>query len=318
MDLLLSIPSPSINGFQLGPVKIHFYALCILAGIVLAYWLTSRRWQARGGRPQTVETIVMWAVPLGIIGSRVYHVVTHWGDYFGEGARGNPWAIWEGGLAIFGAIIFGALGAAIAARITGAKLSAFADALAPGLILAQAIGRLGNWFNQELFGGPDDGPLGLEIEPQYRPADMKDVETFQPTFLYELSWNLAGGLLLLWLDRKFALGKGKLFTLYLVIYGTGRFVIEGIRTDPSYMWGPLRTNQVTALVIAVIGLVLFLLFLKFRPGREEVVEIGATETTTDGADPDSEDDPAVETADATDTDAEGDATEPRPEEPAKD
>ncbi|MGJ3509129.1 prolipoprotein diacylglyceryl transferase [Enemella sp. A6] len=273
MDLLLSIPSPSINGFQLGPVKIHFYALCIMAGIVIAYWLTSRRWQARGGRPQTVETIVMWAVPLGIIGSRIYHVLTHWGDYFGEGARGNPWAIWEGGLAIFGAIMFGALGAAIGARMTGARLAAFADALAPGMLIAQATGRLGNWFNQELFGGPDNGPLGLEIDRQHRPAGMKDVETFQPTFLYELSWNLTGAVILLLLDRKFALGKGKLFTLYLLIYGTGRFLIEGIRTDPSYMVGPLRTNQVTALVLALLGLVLFALFLKFRPGREDAVEV---------------------------------------------
>lgn len=282
MDLLMSIPSPSVNGFHIGPVKVHFYALCILAGIVAAFLMGSRRWQARGGRAGTFETIVMWAVPSGIIGARIYHVITHWGDYFDpDGPQYNPFAIWEGGLAIFGGIIFGALGALIACRITGARLLAFGDAIAPGLIIAQAIGRLGNWFNQELFGGPDDGPLGLEIDPQHRPPGLEDVETFQPTFLYELTWNLVGGLLLLWLDRKFKLGYGKVFSLYLVVYGAGRFFIEGIRTDFSYMIGPLRTNQFTALVIAVVGLIAFALLQKFRPGREEHVQTPIDENAND-------------------------------------
>lgn len=271
--MLLSIPSPPVSQFHLGPLTIHIYALCLMSGMVLAWWLGSRRWKARGGRIETFETIVLWAIPSGIIGARIYHVLTHWDDYFAPGR--NPWSaffIWEGGIAIFGSLIGGAIGAMIACRITGARLTAFADVLAPGLILAQAVGRFGNWFNQELFGGPDDGPLGLEIDPAHRPAEYANVPTFQPTFLYEMSWNLAGGLLLLWLDRKFRLGWGKLFSLYMVVYGTGRFWIEGIRTDFSYLIGPLRTNQVTALLIAVLGVVAFAVLAKLKPGREPWVE----------------------------------------------
>ncbi|MFP5416140.1 MAG: prolipoprotein diacylglyceryl transferase [Actinomycetes bacterium] len=271
--MILSIPSPDVSSFQLGPLTIHIYALCLMAGMVLAWWLGTRRWRARGGIPETFETIVLWAIPSGIVGARIYHVLTHWEDYFGPGR--NPWSalfIWEGGIAIFGSLIGGTIGAVIACRITGARLTAFADALAPGLILAQAVGRLGNWFNQELFGGPDDGPLGLEIDPVHRPAEYADVETFQPTFLYELTWNLAGGLLLLWIDRRFRLGWGKVFALYLVVYGSGRFLIEGIRTDFSYMIGPLRTNQVTALLAVAAGVVWFVLATRLRTDREPWVE----------------------------------------------
>ncbi len=286
--MLLSIPSPPISQFHLGPLTIHIYALCLLTGMALAWWLGLRRWSARGGRPETFETIVLWAIPCGIVGARIYHVLTHWEDYFAPGR--NPWSaffIWEGGIAIFGSLIGGAIGALIACKLTGAKMTAFADVLAPGLILAQAVGRFGNWFNQELFGGPDDGPLGLEIDPAHRPAEYADVPTFQPTFLYEMSWNLVGGLLLLWLDRKFKLGWGKLFSLYMVVYGTGRFWIEGIRTDFSYMVGPLRTNQVTALLIALAGLALFAVLAKLKPGREPWVErrgVGGPDEPTQDAD----------------------------------
>lgn len=271
--VLLSIPSPDISQFQIGPVTIHIYALCLMTGMVAAWLIGSRRWVSRGGLAETFETIVLVAIPSGIVGARIYHVLTHWEDYFGEGR--NPISalfIWEGGIAMFGSLIGGAIGAWIAAHKLGARLSAFADALAPGLIIAQAIGRLGNWFNQELFGGPDDGPLGLEIDPQFRPPEHAHVETFQPTFLYELSWNLAGGLLLLALDRKFKFGWGRLFALYMVVYGTGRFFIEGIRTDFSYYFGPLRTNQVTALLVALAGLALFVVIGRLKQGREPWVE----------------------------------------------
>lgn len=267
----LSIPSPSVSSFQLGPITIHIYALCLIAGMFVAYWVSSRRWVARGGRVETVQEIVLWAIPLGIVGARAYHVVTHWGDYFGPGNL-NPFAIWEGGNAIFGSLIGGAVGAWIAARRMNARFDSYADALAPGLLLAQAVGRLGNWFNQELFGGPDDSPLGLQIDPAHRPPQYADVPTFQPTFLYEMVWNLAGVGLLLWLDRRFKLGYGKLFTLYMVVYGTGRFFIEAIRTDFSYWIGPFKTNQLVALVFAVAGALGFLLLQKFRPGREPWVE----------------------------------------------
>ena len=271
--VLLSIPSPDISSFQIGPITIHIYALCLMTGMAAAWFIGSRRWVARGGLSETFENIVLVAIPSGIVGARIYHVITHWADYFGPGR--NPWSaffIWEGGIAMFGSLIGGALGAWLAARTMGARLPAFADALAPGLIIAQAIGRLGNWFNQELFGGPDSGPLGLEIDPAHRPAEHADVATFQPTFLYEMSWNLAGGLLLLVIDRKFKLGWGKLFGLYMVVYGTGRFFIEGIRTDFSYYFGPLRTNQVTALLVAVAGLAIFAFLQQTKKGREPWVE----------------------------------------------
>lgn len=277
----LSIPSPSVSKFHIGPLTIHIYALCLLSGIALAWWLGGRRWRARGGTADTFDGIVFTAVISGIVGARIYHVLTHWEDYFGPGR--NPVSalfIWEGGIAMFGSLIGGALGAWLAARKLGASFPAFADSIAPGLIFAQAIGRLGNWFNQELFGGPDNGPLGLEIDPIHRPVGMEDQATFQPTFLYEMTWNLAGGLLLLWLDRKFKMGYGRLFALYMLVYGTGRFWIEGIRTDFSYMWGPLRTNQVTALTVALSGLVLFAVLTKLRPGREVEVERSKDDSET--------------------------------------
>ncbi|WP_238146828.1 prolipoprotein diacylglyceryl transferase [Ornithinimicrobium murale] len=269
----MSIPSPDISQFQLGPLTIRFYALCLLAGMILAWFIGRTRWVARGGLADTFESIAIVAIPSGIVGARIYHVATHWEDYFGEGRDPiSALYIWEGGIAIFGAVIGGGLGALFVCWRRGARITAFADSLAPGLILAQAVGRLGNWFNQELFGGPDDGPLGLEIAPDRRPAEHRDVETFQPTFLYELTWNALGCLALLWIDRKFQLGWGKLFALYMVIYGSGRFWIEGIRTDFSYMVGPLRTNQVTAVAFIVAGLLLFAIAHSLRKGREPWVE----------------------------------------------
>ena len=271
--VIMSIPSPDISQFSLGPLTIHIYALCLMAGMVVAWVLGRWRWVQRGGLAETWESIAFVAIISGIIGARIYHVITHWGDYFGAGRDPiSAFYIWEGGIAIFGALIGGGLGALYVAWRKGARISAFADALAPGLIFAQATGRLGNWFNQELFGGPDSGPLGLEIAPDRRPPEFRDVETFQPTFLYELTWNALGGLLLLWLDRKFKLGWGKLFALYMVVYGSGRFWIEGIRTDFSYLIGPFRTNQFTALIFVVVGLLLFAVLHKLRSGREPWVE----------------------------------------------
>lgn len=278
MGTLLSIPSPPFNSFQLGPLTIHIYALTMIAGMVAAYLLTARRWRARGGDVETVQEIILWAIPLGLVGARLYHVATHWQDYFFIPGRSaldtfiGVIAIWQGGNAMFGSILGGALGAWIACRRMNARLDSFADALAPGLLLAQVIGRLGNWFNQELFGGPDSGPLGLEIAPRYRPPGLEHIETFQPTFLYEMVWNLAGVALLLLLDRRFKFGYGKLFALYMAVYGVGRFIIEGIRTDFSYLIGPLRTNQVAALVFVVVGIAAFAWLQSRRPGREPFVE----------------------------------------------
>lgn len=284
---LLSIPSPSFNSFTLGPVTIHVYALTMITGMVAAYLLTERRWKARGGQADTVQEIVLWAVPLGIVGARLYHVATHWEDYLGIPGRSTldtligVVAIWEGGNAMFGSIIGGAIGAWIACRRMGARLDSFADALAPGMLLGQAIGRIGNWFNQELFGGPDPGPLGVEIDAAHRPPGYESVETFQPTFLYEMVWNLGGVALLLALDRRFRFGWGKLFALYMVVYGVGRFFIEAIRTDFSYWIGPFKTNQFAALVFVVLGAAAFAWLQARRKGREPWVEKAQLEDAPD-------------------------------------
>lgn len=282
--MILFIPSPSISSVQLGPVTIRFYALCLIAGIIAAWILGSRRWQARGGTSESFETILLWAIPIGIVGARIYHVLTHLGDYFGPGATGNWWAIWEGGIAIYGAIGFGALAAWIVSRQRRVAFAALADSLAPGIAIGQAIGRWGNWFNQELFGLPTTLPWGLEIDPAHRPPEFAQDATFHPTFLYESVWNLGVAGVLLWADRRFTLGRGKVFALYLALYGFGRFFTEGIRTDPSdTMFGPLRQNQFAAALICLAGIALLVWLGRFRPGREDVVE-GRRAATSDDLD----------------------------------
>nr|WP_040160509.1 prolipoprotein diacylglyceryl transferase [Nigerium massiliense] len=270
--MLLSIPSPPFNSFNLGPLTIRIYALTMLAAIVVAYLIASRRFRNRGGAGEDFDEIVLWAVPFGIVGARIYHVITHWGDYFAPGV--NPWSaffIWEGGIAVFGSLMGGALGAWIGCRRTGVRLLSFGDALAPALPVAQAVGRLGNWFNQELFGGPTDLPWGLEIDAAHRPPGLEQYATFHPTFLYELLLNLAAAALLLWADRRFRLGHGQTLSLYIVCYGIIRFFIEGMRTDFSYYLGPLRTNQITALILALVGVVAFVWLRRAFPGREESI-----------------------------------------------
>ena len=272
--MILFIPSPSINGFSLGPVTIRFYALCLIAGIMAAWWLGARRWRKRGGDPETFETAVLWAIPVGIVGARIYHVLTHLGDYFAPGV--NPWSvffIWEGGIAIYGAIGAGALAAWLVCRARGARFAALADSLAPGIALGQAIGRLGNWFNQELYGLPTDLPWGLEIAPEYRVPGFEEYATFHPTFLYEMLWNLLVVGILLWADRRFRMGRGKVFALYVALYGFGRFFTEAIRTDYSYdTFGPIRFNQFVAALICLAGVAALLWLIRFRPGRETEVE----------------------------------------------
>ena len=257
------IPSPDWQGFSIGPLTVHAYALAILTGIAAAIWLTLRRWKARGLDPEIVWDIVMWAVPIGIIGARLYHVlITDPVGYFGPGA--NPvdaLKIWEGGLGIMGAVAFGALAAWWVCRRNGIPLWVFADAAAPGLLLAQAIGRWGNWFNQELFGRPTTLPWGLEISPANAnfPAGLPADTLFHPTFLYESLWNLAGVVLLLVLDRKFHLDGGRVFALYLIHYGVGRMLIElFLRIDPALMLLGLRVHVWTALGLVLLGIVIFI------------------------------------------------------------
>ena len=261
--------------FNVWIFQIHTYAICILLGIVVAILLTSRRLTKRGAEPGVVVDIALWAVPLGIIAARLWHVFTHPGDYFGgDRTIGDTlWGIvqiWEGGNAIFGSLVGGAIGVWIGCRLTGLRFWSFADALAPGLLLAQAIGRLGNWFNHELFGQPTNLPWGLEIEstnPAF-PAGLADGTLFHPTFLYELLWNVFGAVLLLLIDREWRLQWGRLFALYLVWYGLGRIWFESIRVDPSEVILGLRVNVWGAILAVVLGVVLFLVQRVRHTGAE--------------------------------------------------
>jgi prolipoprotein diacylglyceryl transferase len=264
-----SIPSPPQAVWHLGPFPVRAYALAILAGIVVAFVMTRRRWVERGGIPDDVLEVVFWAVPFGIVGGRLYHVITSPDAYFGVG--GHPWnalAIWQGGLGIWGAIALGAVGAWIGCRRQKVRMPAFADAVAPGLLVAQAIGRLGNWFNQELFGGPTALPWGLQIDDAHLPVGYAPGTLFHPTFLYELLWNLAGAALLLWLDRRFRLGHGRVFVLYVLIYTTGRFWIELLRIDPAHKFGPFRLNDWTSIAVWLGALVAWVLVSRRHPDRE--------------------------------------------------
>jgi prolipoprotein diacylglyceryl transferase len=268
-----SLPSPSHGVWNLGPVPIRAYALMILLGIAAAIWLGNKRWIERGGLPNQVGDVAMWAVPFGVVGGRLYHVLTDWSAYFGAGGRGfvASLQIWEGGLGIWGAVALGALGAYIGCARSGLAFAPFADAIAPALVLAQAIGRWGNWFNQELFGRPTDLPWGLTIEVANRPEGYVAFSTFHPTFLYEsLSCFIIMGLLL-WADRKFTLSHGRVFALYLALYCTARGVIETIRIDEAHTILGIRLNVFTAIIVGLLALVYLVKVNEVAHGREFVV-----------------------------------------------
>lgn len=272
-DFLASIPSPTVSYVDLGPFRIHFYAVFIILGVFVAGFLGHRRLRARGAQNLEVIDIALWAVPFGIVGGRIVHVLTHFNDYFG--ATADPTAafrIWEGGLAIYGAIGFGAIGAYIGSRLSKVNFLAFADAIAPGLLLAQAIGRLGNYFNQELFGAPTDLPWGLEIDnADAIPLGLPVGTVFHPTFAYEALLSVAGALVLLWLDRKYALRSGRLFAVYLIWYSGCRYIIEGLRIDPSEIFFGLRTFQWFALAGIVTGLAILYFQTYVKTGQRNTV-----------------------------------------------
>ena len=283
---LLQIPSPSIGVLHLGFIPIRAYALCIVAGVVVAIWLGQKRWIARGGRPGQVADVAIWAIPFGLVGGRLYHVITDNGLYFGKGK--DPWAalyVWQGGLGIWGAITLGGVGAYLACRRYRIKFPPLADALAPGIVVAQAIGRWGNWFNQELFGKPTDLPWGLAIDPQHRPAGYESYTTFHPTYLYEFAWNLGVAGLVVWADRRFRLGHGRAFALYVMGYTAGRGWIEYLRIDPvqaNDVFG-LRLNVWTSIVVFLSAATYFVISTRLRPGREETVLLDRSpEHTMDG------------------------------------
>jgi prolipoprotein diacylglyceryl transferase len=272
MNIPKSIPSPGNGVLQLGPIPIRGYAIMIIIGIAVAIWLGNKRWVARGGLPGQVSEVAMWAVPFGVVGGRIYHVLTDWSAYFGVGGRGF-WAtlkIWQGGLGIWGAIALGAAGAFIGCVRQGMKLAAFADAIAPGLVFAQAIGRWGNWFNQELFGRPTSMPWGLEIDQAHRPLDYINSTTFQPTFLYESIACTAIGFFLLWADRKFVFGHGRLFALYLAIYCASRGLIETVRIDEANHIFGIRLNVFTSIFVGIGAMVYYVRSVERFPGQEMI------------------------------------------------
>lgn len=258
-----AFPTPSTSAVELGPFTIHFYALCIIAGVAVAIWVGNRRFVAAFPGAETVlSDVAIVAVPSGVIGGRLYHVLTTPELYFGAGGKiADVFKIWKGGLGIWGAIGLGALGAyiayrRIARRIELPSFAHFADALAPGLLLAQAIGRFGNWFNAELFGRPLDTWWALEIPESFRPVGYEAFTTFHPTFAYEAIATASLAVLLIALGTRYP--AGSIFALYVAGYSFARFLIEGIRIDQAHVWGGLRLNQYVALTLFSVACAAFI------------------------------------------------------------
>ncbi|GGJ80273.1 prolipoprotein diacylglyceryl transferase [Pilimelia anulata] len=299
---LAAIPSPTTAVWHLGPFPVRAYALCIVAGIVIACVVTEARLRRRGVAPWAVLDVAVWAVPFGVVGARVYHVLTSWTDYFGY--NGDPVKalyIWEGGLGIWGAVAGGAVGAWLGCRQIGLPLRVFADALAPGLPLAQAAGRFGNWFNNELHGGPTTLPWGLEVHVMDRVNPGRALlgpdggaltlpGLYHPTFLYEALWNVGVAVLVIAAERRFRLGRGRAFALYVAGYTVGRFWIELMRTDPAPELLGLRFNVWTSLVV-FLGAVAYLVLvcgpaeyvLPAANGGYRVVDAAAYRAAADAA-----------------------------------
>lgn len=258
--LQAEIPSSPVSAFQIGPLSIHFYALAILTGIVSAFWWATKRWQARGGDSDSFFDIAFVGVITGIFGARIWHVLTSAQLYFGPGKDlMRVFYVWEGGLAIYGAVAGGALGMWFMARRKNASFTVLADVIAPTLMVAQAIGRLGNWFNQELYGPPTDLPWGWSVTCETNGEIIAGCVpgTYHPTFLYEGLWLLAGCALLLWAERRFDLAGGRVFWLYVVIAGLGRTWVDAMRSEPVLMIGPFRIHTLIALLMAVVAAVIF-------------------------------------------------------------
>jgi prolipoprotein diacylglyceryl transferase len=264
---LASIPSPGSGVVEIGPLQIHAYGIMLLLAIAACVWLTGVRWVRRGGDWDLVFRVAVWGVAAGIVGARAYHVATSWDEVPDE--WWGPFAVWEGGLGVWGGIGLGAIVGAIVVRRSGASVRQFMDAVAPGLLLAQAIGRIGNWWNQELFGKPTDLPWALEIDPDHRPVGYFDDPTFHPTFLYELVYNLVGVAVLLVLDRRFRFRPPALFALYVSIYTFGRFFEELLRIDRSHELGPLRLNAWVSIAVFVCSTAFFVWWQFIRKGPDE-------------------------------------------------
>jgi prolipoprotein diacylglyceryl transferase len=252
---LASIPSPDSSTIELGPISIHFYGLTLLVAIAAAVVIGGIRWTRRGGDWDLIFRVAVWGVAFGIVGARLYHVITSWDELPDEWY--GPFAIWKGGLGVWGGIGLGVIVGAIVAKRSGASVAKLADCVAPALLVAQAIGRLGNWWNQELFGGPTDLPWGLEIGVDNRPIEYVDQETFHPTFLYEALWCLGAAGVLLAVERLFRIRPGGLFALYVLLYSIGRFWIETMRIDPSHELAGVRLNVWVAGVAIILSAAFF-------------------------------------------------------------
>jgi prolipoprotein diacylglyceryl transferase len=272
-----TIPSPSQGVWHLGPFPLRAYALCIIIGIIAAIWIGDRRWIARGGRAQEVSDIALWAVPFGVVGGRLYHVITDHELYFGPGrSMWDALYVWKGGLGIWGAIALGAVGAMIGARRRGIKVLPLLDALAPGVLIAQGLGRWGNWFNQELYGRETDLPWKLAIDVKNADGEVVGQTYHHPTFLYEFLWTFLAFGFVVWADRRFRLGHGRVLALYVMVYTLGRGWIEMLRVDPVELSdvGGLRFNVWTSIVLFALSTSYFVWASRNRPGREESVYRG--------------------------------------------
>jgi prolipoprotein diacylglyceryl transferase len=270
-DVIASIPSPSNGYFEIGPVTIHMYGLTLLLAIAVCIIVTGLRWTKRpgaaGGDWDLLLRIAVWGVAAGIVGARGYHVITSWSDVPDPKWQG-VFEVWEGGLGVWGGILLGTIVGAIVARRAGKSAFALMDAAAPGLMLAHGIGRFGNWWNQELFGKPTDRPWGLEIDPENRPFEYPDSETFHPTFLYEFLYVTACAGLLLLLDRLFRFKPPALFALYVMLYTFGRFFEELLRIDPSHEFAGLRLNAWVSIVVFVLATAFFIWWQFLRRPRQ--------------------------------------------------
>ena len=263
-SFLGSIPSPSQGTINLGPLKFNAYGLCIALGAIAAVSFASRRWQRAGGNADDVAAISMFAVPAGVIGARIYHVATDWKSY--RGHWGEALRVWDGGLGIWGGIALGTLVGLYVGKRRGCSTLGLLDAAAPALPLAQAIGRWGNWFNVELFGGPSKLPWALEVPLAKRPVEYKSFTTFHPTFLYESLWNLFVVVLVLVVERRFGrkLSRGRLFAVYVAGYTFGRFWIERMRTDPASKVLGLRINEWTSSILFLGAVAILILAIRSR------------------------------------------------------
>lgn len=255
-----AIPSPPQGVWYLGPIPLRAYGLLIAFAMVVAVLLTRRRYERRGGDGELVFDVALWAIPFGIVGARLYHVITSPHDYFGPNGQWlEIFRIWEGGIAIMGGVLGGVIGGYIGLRRAGQRVGPFADSVAPTLLVAQAIGRFGNWFNQELFGKPTTLPWGLKIDENHLPRGYEPGTLFHPTFLYEVIWNLTMAGVLVLLDKKFKFKGGQVIFLYVAFYATGRFWIENLRIDPANVFLGMRLNAWSAVVLIIIGVVGFLI-----------------------------------------------------------